>query len=143
MNFLLSYSATVTNTTYEETDPMEKYTGTWDNNTSPYFSGGGSAFTNEDGASVTLTFHGRASYLFFDPRLTLLPGSAIYVFGDKKNDHGLYNVTIDSNPPEIFDGVSGCGGSFGKTCEQIRPGLDYFASNLGQESYTIIIRNIA
>jgi hypothetical protein len=51
--------AEVTNTTIEETDPRLKYTGVWGNNSSPFFSGGGTTFTNEDNASVSLKFNGK------------------------------------------------------------------------------------
>jgi len=54
-------SATVSNTTYEENNSALTYTGAWGNNTGPVFSGGGTAFTHEDNASVTLSFKG---YLF-------------------------------------------------------------------------------
>ncbi|KAJ6455463.1 hypothetical protein C8R45DRAFT_782890, partial [Mycena sanguinolenta] len=119
--------ATVTNQTLEETDPAMKYTGTWGSNTSPNFSGGGSTFTNADNASVAFSFH----------------GSAVYVFGDKKNDHGLYSVVLDSGAPQIFDGISGCGGAFGMTCEQMKPTLAYFASNLDSGLHNISITNMA
>ncbi|KIJ44171.1 hypothetical protein M422DRAFT_228862 [Sphaerobolus stellatus SS14] len=81
--------ATVSNITYEEDDAAVKYTGQWESNTSPVFSGGGTSFTNEDKASVSLSFH----------------GSAIYIFGDKKNDHGLYSVTLDNGTAQIFNGI--------------------------------------
>ncbi|KAJ7100078.1 hypothetical protein B0H15DRAFT_877350 [Mycena belliarum] len=117
--------ATVTNRTMEETDPALKYTGTWGNNTSPNFSGGGTTFTNGDNATMSFTFN----------------GSAVYVFGDKKNDHGLYSVVLDGGVPQVFNGVSGCGGAFGMTCEQQKPTLKFFASNLNASSHTLTIMN--
>ncbi|KAF7365659.1 hypothetical protein MVEN_00439500 [Mycena venus] len=119
--------ATVTNQTLEETDPSLKYSGTWGSNKSPNFSGGGSTFTNADKASVSFSFH----------------GSAIYVFGDKKNDHGLYSVVLDANTPQIFNGISGCGGAFGMTCEQMKPTLAYFAHNLDGGLHNLSITNMA
>ncbi|KAJ7119812.1 hypothetical protein C8R44DRAFT_788889 [Mycena epipterygia] len=119
--------ATVANQTLEETDPALKYTGTWGSNKSPNFSGGGSTFTNADNASVALSFH----------------GSAVYVFGDKKNDHGPYRVVLDGGAPQLFDGISGCGGAFGMTCEQMKPTLAYFASNLDSGLHNLTITNIA
>ncbi|KIY46123.1 hypothetical protein FISHEDRAFT_60598 [Fistulina hepatica ATCC 64428] len=122
--------ATVSNTTLQEDDSSITYTGTWDNNTSANFSGGGSAYTNEDGASFGLDFH----------------ASAIYIFGDKKNDHGLYNVTLsstDGSTVETYDGISGCGGAYGQTCEQQHPTLAYFASNLDNISYHLKLVNDA
>lgn len=103
------------------------YTGTWANNTSPAFSGGGTAFTHEDNASVSMSFH----------------GSAIYMFGDKKNDHGLYSVELDNRPLEVYSGISGCGGAYGMTCEQQQPTLQYLTHNLDGSLHTITIVNIA
>jgi hypothetical protein len=59
------HRATVMNTTIEEDDPRLTYTGEWDNNTAPEFSGGGTAFTHGDGASVTLSFRGRKFSSYF------------------------------------------------------------------------------
>lgn len=103
------------------------YTGTWANNSSPIFSGGGTEYTQGDDASVSMSFH----------------GSAIYMFGDKKNNHGLYSVKLDNRPLEIYSGISGCGGAFGKTCEQQKPTLQYLASNLDDSLHTVRIVNIA
>ncbi|KAF5376722.1 hypothetical protein D9615_007837 [Tricholomella constricta] len=119
--------ATVSNTTIEEDNPALTYSGTWGSNKSPNFSGGGTIYTNKDKAAVSLSFH----------------GSAIYVFGDKKNDHGLYSVALDNRPVEIYSGVSGCGGAYGTTCEQQKPTLNYFASNLDSTLHTLTIANIA
>jgi hypothetical protein len=72
-----------------------------------------------------------------------LTGSALYVFGDTVNDHGLFTVTLDNNPPETYVCVSGCGGTFGKFCEKTIPSLLYFASDLGSETHIVTIGNIA
>lgn len=119
--------ATVSNVTYEEDNPALTYTGQWGNNTGPVFSGGGTTFTNATNASVSLSFH----------------GSAIYIFGDKKNDHGFYNVTLDNKTSAIFNGVSGCGGAFGATCEQQKPTLQYIAHNLDGSLHTVKVENLA
>ncbi|THU86309.1 hypothetical protein K435DRAFT_763499 [Dendrothele bispora CBS 962.96] len=119
--------ATVSNATLEEDNSALKYSGTWGNNTSGNFSGGGSTFTQGDGASVSFSFN----------------GSAIYVFGDKKNDHGLYSVVLDNGTTEVYNGVSGCGGEFGMTCEQQQPTLAYFASNLAEGEHSLTITNMA
>ncbi|KAF5363126.1 hypothetical protein D9757_007965 [Collybiopsis confluens] len=119
--------ASVSNTTVQENDPSLTYIGTWGSNTSGNFSGGGSSFTNGDNASVSFPFN----------------GSAIYIFGDKKNDHGLYSVTLDNGTEQIYNGISGCGGAFGMTCEQQQPTLSYFASNLAQGEHTLKITNLA
>ncbi|KAK7032594.1 hypothetical protein VNI00_012857 [Paramarasmius palmivorus] len=124
--------ATVENKTLEETDPSITYTGEWGNNQSGNFSGGGSTYTNGDGASFSLTFQG----------MSISKASAIYVFGDKKNDHGLYSVSLDDGTPEIYNGISGCGGAFGLTCEQQLPSIKYFASNLAEGNHTLTLKNI-
>lgn len=50
--------AEIKSTIIEETDPALKFTGKWGHNTNPSFSGGGTTFTQEDNASVSLTFRG-------------------------------------------------------------------------------------
>ncbi|KAJ3782527.1 hypothetical protein GGU11DRAFT_583613 [Lentinula aff. detonsa] len=119
--------ASVSNTTIQEDDSSLTYTGTWGSNTSGNFSGGGSSYTNGDNATVSFPFN----------------GSAVYVFGDKKNDHGLYSVVLDNGTEQIFDGISGCGGAFGQTCEQQQPTLAYFASNLAEGEHSLKITNMA
>ncbi|KAJ4470965.1 hypothetical protein J3R30DRAFT_3215805, partial [Lentinula aciculospora] len=119
--------ASVSNTTIQESDSSLTYTGTWGSNTSGNFSGGGSSYTNDDNASVSFPFN----------------GSAIYVFGDKKNDHGLYSVVLDDGTEQTFNGISGCGGAFGQTCEQQQPTLAYFVSNLAEGEHSLKITNIA
>jgi hypothetical protein len=47
----------MTNTTLQETDSRITYKGTWDNNTNPLFSGGGTTYTNSD-ASFSFAFEG-------------------------------------------------------------------------------------
>lgn len=137
--------ATVSNVTYQETDPAITFNGTWGNNTGPFFSGGGTTFTNEDGASFSFSFHGTPSHptclSLADKSLTT--GSTVYVFGDKKNDHGTYGVVLDNQPAQLLDGVSGCGGAFGQTCEEQIPSIKYLASNLDDSLHTITLVNHA
>jgi len=54
--------ATLTNTTLQETDSRIVYTGTWDNNTNPLFSGGGTTYTNTD-SSFSFEFRGSSRSL--------------------------------------------------------------------------------
>ncbi|KAJ7776816.1 hypothetical protein DFH07DRAFT_865656 [Mycena maculata] len=98
---LAPVGATVTNQTLEEMDAALTYSGTCSSTTLPNFSRGGSTFTNADNVSVALSFH----------------GLALYVFRDKKNDHRLYSVVLDSSALQIFDSISGCGSAFGMTCD--------------------------
>ncbi|KAF9012781.1 hypothetical protein BDZ89DRAFT_1023937 [Hymenopellis radicata] len=119
--------ATISNKTLEETDPSITYSGEWDNNSSGNFSGGGTTYTNGDLASFTLDFQ----------------ASAIYLFGDKKNDHREYNVYLDNGTAQTFNATSGCGGAFGQTCEEQQPTIKYFASNLDASVHTLKVENLA
>ncbi|KAL0069941.1 hypothetical protein AAF712_002836 [Marasmius tenuissimus] len=78
------------NVTVEETDERVKYSGWWGSNKSGNFSGGGSTYTNDDGASFELTFN----------------ASTIYILGDKKNDHGMYTVQLDDNPAQTYNAIA-------------------------------------
>ncbi|KAJ7486777.1 hypothetical protein FB451DRAFT_1337471 [Mycena latifolia] len=118
--------AKLMNTTLEETDPQLVYTGNWTENVfNPLFSGGFSRFTNGDGASVTLAFH----------------ATAIFIFGDKTDRHGLYTVSLDHHAPQTFNGVSGCGGAFAHACEKDNT-LVYFAAGLDARQHTVTVTNI-
>ncbi|KAJ6471762.1 hypothetical protein C8R47DRAFT_988001 [Mycena vitilis] len=118
--------ATLTNTTLEETDVRLTYTGEWTENVfNPLFSGGYSRYTNGDGASVSLAFN----------------ATAIFIFGDKTDRHGLYTVTLDNRAPETFNGVSGCGGAFAHACEKDNT-LAYFAANLIDGEHTVTVKNV-
>jgi len=119
--------ASISNTTVQETDSRLTFNGNWTTNVyNPNFSGGGSKYTQADGASVSLSFY----------------GSAIYVFGDKTDRHGLFTVTLDDRAAEQFNGVSGCGGAFAHACEKDGT-LAYIASNLNSSLHTVTVRNIA
>ncbi|KAF7339070.1 hypothetical protein MVEN_01983400 [Mycena venus] len=126
--------ATLTNTTLQETDDRLSYTGNWTENVfNPLFSGGFSRFTNGDAASVSLNF----------------TATAIFIFGDKTDRHGLYTVTLDNHPPQTFNGesanasasVSGCGGAFAHACEKDNT-LAFFAANLDDKQHTVTVTNI-
>ncbi|KAF7303347.1 hypothetical protein MIND_00562400 [Mycena indigotica] len=118
--------ALLTNTTLEETDSRLVYTGDWTENVyNPLFSGGYSRYTNGDGASVSLTFN----------------ATAIFIFGDKTDRHGLYSVSLDGGPPTLYNGVSGCGGAFAHACEKDNT-LAYFAANLDNREHTVTVTNI-
>ncbi|KAJ7433705.1 hypothetical protein B0H11DRAFT_2121137 [Mycena galericulata] len=119
--------ASLANTTLQETDPRLFYTGNWTENVfNPAFSGGYSRYTNGDCASVSLLFH----------------ATAIFIFGDKTDRHGLYTVTLDDHSPQTFNGVSGCGGAFAHACEKDDT-LAYFAANLDERQHNVTVRNIA
>lgn len=117
--------ATLTNTTVENDSERLAYTGHWDSNSSPVFSGGTTSYTNASGASVTLTFN----------------GSAIYLFGDANNDHYAFNVTLDGVTTSHKTPL-GCGGPFEPhACEKLLPGLQFFAAPLNSSEHTIIVTN--
>ncbi|KAF7303345.1 hypothetical protein MIND_00562200 [Mycena indigotica] len=82
-------------------------------------------YTNGDGASVSLTFN----------------ATAIFIFGDKTDRHGLYSVSLDGGPPTLYNGVSGCGGAFAHACEKDNT-LAYFAANLDDREHTVTVTNI-
>ena len=63
---MMRSSATLTNTTVEDNATQMRYTGAWRSNNDTRFSGGTSAFTEQDGATVSLTFSGSAVYVFGD-----------------------------------------------------------------------------
>lgn len=65
------------------------------------------------------------------------------VLGDKKNDHGLFSVVLDDRQAEVYNGVSGCGGAFGMTCEQQVPTIKYLASNLDGSDHKLTLTNQA
>lgn len=67
-------------------------------------------------------------------------GTAIYIFGDVVNDHGVYTVTLDSNSPTKYDAFAGCRG-VGR-CEK-HGTLVYFASGLGEGEHQVTIVNNA
>ncbi|KAJ6453368.1 hypothetical protein C8R45DRAFT_1039268 [Mycena sanguinolenta] len=118
--------ATLSNTTLEETDARLVYTGNWTENVfNPKFSGNFSRYTNGDGASVSLNF----------------TGAALFIFGDKTDRHGLYTVTLDDRAPQLFNGVSGCGGAFAHACEKDNT-LAYFAANLDKGEHRVEVKNI-
>ncbi|KAK9893956.1 hypothetical protein P389DRAFT_111002 [Cystobasidium minutum MCA 4210] len=117
--------ATLTNTTVENDSSRLVYTGLWESNTSPFFSGGSTSYTNGTSASVQLTFN----------------GSAIYVFGDANNDHYAFNVTLDGLTTTHHTPL-GCGGPFEPhACEKIVPGLQYFAGPLDESHHSITVTN--
>lgn len=68
------------------------------------------------------------------------PGSALYIFGDKVDDHGIYSVVLDERPAQQYDGKSGCGGIFEHACEKDNT-LKYFVSNLDAGGHTFTLTN--
>lgn len=91
-----------------------------------------------------MSFHGLPSLpaqKFAFLTIQIILGSAIYVLGDKKNDHGIYSVALDNGPLQYYNGTSGCGGAYGMTCEQQHPTMAYLASNLDNSLHNITIEN--
>ena len=64
LTWVLCNRATAKNVTYEESDPAIRYggRGVWVNNSSPFFSGGRSRYTNGYGAFFELTFQGNLPF---------------------------------------------------------------------------------
>lgn len=135
----------MSNTTVEETSPDLLYTGNWTTNSDPAFSGGGSIYTKEDGATVSLSFHG--TYVQIQAhRIGLIKsgfsGSALYIFGDVVKNHGLFTVTVDNGGPEQFNSIFGCSGIFGHYCEK-KNTLAYFKGNLDSSLHDMTLTNNA
>jgi hypothetical protein len=81
--------ATLTNTTVENTSSLLNYTGSWRNNSSPFFSGGSSSYTKR---MMQLSPPSKVQpSILIQPTANsvhALIGSALYVFGDTVTDHG-------------------------------------------------------
>ncbi|KAJ6622327.1 hypothetical protein B0H10DRAFT_2214460 [Mycena sp. CBHHK59/15] len=118
--------AMLTNMMLEETDPWLVYMGNWTENVyNPLFSGGYSRYTNGDDTSVSLSFH----------------STALFIFGNKTDRHGLYTVALDACPPAMLNGVSSCGGAFAHTCEKDNT-LTFFAVNLNESEHMVTVMNV-
>ncbi|KZV86589.1 hypothetical protein EXIGLDRAFT_774481 [Exidia glandulosa HHB12029] len=117
------------NATIEEDNPVVTYTGEWGHNKSPLFSGGGSTYTNGEGATATFEFE----------------GSAVFFYGDTNANHGLYSVTLDDHTPAIFQSATGCGLPYQTKglCELTDPNLLYYAAYLPKGSHKVVFSNIA
>lgn len=72
----------------------------------------------------------------------LTQGSAIYIYGDQVNDHGLYYIYINgsSTPYTTLNGRSGCGGGYAKHCEKLH-GLAFFVGGLPQGQHEVRLVN--
>ncbi|KAJ7636306.1 hypothetical protein FB45DRAFT_445410 [Roridomyces roridus] len=123
---LVPAGAELTNVTLQESDSRLVYTGNWTENVfNPAFSGGYSRYTNDANGTVSLTFN----------------ATAIFIFGDKTDRHGLYTVSLDSRPLQTFNGVSGCGGAFAHACEKDNT-LAFFAANLDAREHRVTVTNV-
>ncbi|GMK53583.1 hypothetical protein CspeluHIS016_0101690 [Cutaneotrichosporon spelunceum] len=90
--------ATLSNKTLDDRDPNIVYRGSWTQQTGPNFYSGTSTYTSGPGNSMSLNFS----------------GSAVYVYGDQVNDHGVYTVTLNGSVVGQYNGRSGCGGGYAK-----------------------------
>lgn len=76
-----------------------------------------------------------------DATVTLsFQGSAIYIFEDVVDNHGLFTVNLDNRPPVQLNGISGCGGVFVHACEKTNV-LAYYAGDLDSSLHTITVTN--
>lgn len=60
----------------------------------------------------------------------------MYLYGDQVNDHGLYTITLDSQPPVTLNDRSGCGDGYAKYCEKLG-GLKFFAGGLSDSNHVL------
>lgn len=69
-------------------------------------------------------------------------GSAVYIFGDQVDDHGLYSIYFNgsSTPYGTYNGRSGCGGGYKKECEKLGT-LKFFAGGLPMGQHTLKLVN--
>lgn len=108
--------ATLTNTTVEDSDHVTlTYAGAWSSNNDTRFSGGTSTYTDGQGASVSLKFN----------------GSAVYVFGDTVDDHGLASFSLDQQTSTA---------NFASEFLKFDT-LKFFAGNLSNQEHTLLITN--
>lgn len=69
----------------------------------------------------------------------MFTGSALYIFGDKTDDHELYSVVLDKRPAQQYDGKSRI---WGKTCEKGNTLKCFqFTSNLESGLHTVTLTN--
>ena len=104
--------------------------------------------------TTTLTFrskviHPARSSLSFQPTFSssgrkLIPGSAIYIYGDQVNDHGLYDIYLNGTDSvhlyATLNGRSGCGGGYAKACEKLH-GLAAFIGELPAGTHDVRLVN--
>lgn len=69
-----------------------------------------------------------------------MPGSAVWVYGDQKNDHGEFKVLLNGSEMAVNNGRSGCGEGYSATCEKLH-GLAFFAGSLPQGTHEVKIVN--
>ena len=69
-----------------------------------------------------------------------MTGSAIYLYGDQVNDHGLYDIYLNGTAYATLNGRSGCGGGYAKACEKLH-GLAAFIGNLPAGTHNVRLVN--
>ena len=114
------------------------YSGKWTTQTGPNFSNGTSTYTQGENA-MSVAFN----------------GSALYLYGDSVNDHGLYEVYVDqgaapwdsggsgsgATPNATLNDRSGCGAGWAKACEKLN-NLKYFVGGLAEGEHVLALRNL-
>ncbi|WVN89204.1 uncharacterized protein L203_104421 [Cryptococcus depauperatus CBS 7841] len=116
------------NTTIDNTDSSITYSGNWESNNGAFYGGT---------SSYTKGFDNKFSFNF--------TGSALYIFGDQVNDHGLFSIYFNKSsiPFSTLSGRSGCGtpnGKIEKTCEKLGT-LKAFVGGLGQGEHMVEVVN--
>ncbi|WVO23416.1 uncharacterized protein IAS62_004769 [Cryptococcus decagattii] len=114
------------NSTLDNTSPEINYTGTWDMNNGSFY-GGSSSYTQGVGNEFSFNF----------------TGSALYIYGDQVNDHGLYSIFFNTStiPYATYNGRSGCAVSdVEKSCEKLGT-LKVFIGGLGEGEHQVRLVN--
>lgn len=135
------------NSTLDNTSPEISYSGTWDMNNGS-FHGGSSSYTQGAGNEFSFNFTGM--FLFKTVNVGKYTGlhgenigSALYIYGDQVNDHGLYSIFFNTStiPYATYNGRSGCAvGGVEKSCEKLGT-LKIFVGGLGEGEHQVRLVN--
>jgi parallel beta-helix repeat protein len=90
-----AYSSTLKATRHQETTSLARYAGTWRRVASSFASGGYTKYATAKGASVTVTFTGRA-IAWVTPRGPSRGSARVYVDGVYRTTVSLYRSTAES-----------------------------------------------
>ncbi|TYJ52738.1 hypothetical protein B9479_006633 [Cryptococcus floricola] len=116
------------NTTVDNTSGDILYTSNWSSNNGNFYNGS-SSYTSGSGNSLTFNF----------------TGSALYVFGDQVNDHGVFSLYFNSSSTPFVtpSGRSGCqvaNNQVEKSCEKL-DSLKAFVGGLPAGEHQVEIVN--
>ncbi|KAB5593174.1 hypothetical protein CTheo_3404 [Ceratobasidium theobromae] len=117
----------LSNLTIDDFSPIIQYDASWtDGYKSPYdefvdrYQGGTFHCTSVNGSTATIAFR----------------GTAIYIYGAKRNNHGYYRVSLNGEPPIQYDGYQGEG------VDERFQTLLYERLNLVDQVHNLVLTNI-